>query len=97
MLGSEVWPVLMRCLDNSDGFVRNGAAEVFQNLGILDSLIMMEAASDDPSPSKVDLLKRIANAGGVRMTDSLVERAGASAPKVRRLLASMGMERAGAA
>ena len=97
MLGSEVWPVLMRCLDNRDGFVRNGAAEVFQNLGILDSLIMMEAASDDPSPSKVDLLKRIANAGGVRMTDSLVERAGASAPKVRRLLASMGMERAGAA
>jgi len=97
MLGSEVWPVLMRCLEHRDGFVRNGAAEVFQNLGILDSLIMMEAASDDPSPSKVILLKRIASAGGMRMTDSLIERAGASAPKVRRLLASMGMEQAGAA
>ena len=97
MLGSEVWPVLMRCLEHRDGFVRNGAAEVFQNLGILDSLIMMEAASDDPSPSKVILLKRIASAGGLRMTDSLIERAGAAAPKVRRLLASMGLEQAGAA
>ncbi|MEO6212828.1 MAG: HEAT repeat domain-containing protein [Vicinamibacterales bacterium] len=97
MMGSEVWPVLMRCLDHRDGFVRNGAAEVFQNLGILDSLIMMEAASDDPSASKIDLLKRIASAGGMRMTDSLIERAGASAPKVRRLLATMGLEHVGAA
>lgn len=97
MLGSDVWPVLMRCLDHRDGFVRNGAAEVFQNLGILDSLIMMEAASDDPSGAKIDLLKRIASAGGMRMTDSLIERAGASAPKVRRLLATMGLEHVGAA
>ena len=96
-MGPEVWPVLVRCLEHPDKFVRNGAAEVVQNLGVLDSLIMMEAASDDPSPSKVDLLKRIASAGGVRMTDSLIERAGDSAPKVRRLLASMGMEQAGAA
>ncbi|MBA2301502.1 MAG: HEAT repeat domain-containing protein, partial [Acidobacteria bacterium] len=34
-MGSEVWPVRMRCLDHPDEFVRNGAAEVFQNLGIL--------------------------------------------------------------
>jgi hypothetical protein len=88
----------MRCLDHSDGFVRNGAAEVFQNLGVLDSLIVMEAASDEPSPSKVDLLRRIAEAGGTRLTDSLVERAGpAMGGKVRQLLATMGLEHVGAA
>ena len=70
--------MLVRCLENQDKFVRNGAAEVFQNLGILDSLIVMEAASDDPSGSKIDLLRRIAAAGGARMTDSLVERAGSA-------------------
>jgi HEAT repeat protein len=96
-MGPEIWPVLMRCLEHADRFVRNGAAEVFQNLGILDSLIMMEAASDDPSYAKIDLLKRIAAAGGPRMTDSLLERAGAAAPRVRRLLDTMGFEQAGAA
>ena len=96
-MGAEVWPVLMRCLEHPDEFVRNGAAEVFQNLGILDSLIVMEAASDDPSHAKIDLLRRIAAAGGIRMTDSLIERAGASAPRVRHLLTSMGLEQVGAA
>ena len=96
-LGPEVWPVLVRCLEHPDKFVRNGAAEVFQNLGILDSLIVMEAASDDPSRSKIDLLRRIAAAGGARMTDSLVERSGAAAPRVRQLLATIGLEQAGAA
>jgi HEAT repeat protein len=97
MMGSEVWPVLMRCLDHPDGFVRNGAAEVFQNLGLLDSLIVMEAATDDPSHAKIDLLRRIASAGGMRLTDSLIERSGAAAPRVRRLLATMGLEQVGAA
>jgi HEAT repeat protein len=96
-MGSEVWPVLMRCLEHPDRFVRNGAAEVFQNLGVLDSLIMMEAASDDPSHTKINMLKRIAAAGGTRMTDSLIERAGSAAPRVRRLLATMGLEVVGAA
>ena len=96
-MGSEIWPVLMRCLGHQDEFVRNGAAEVFQNLGILDSLIVMEAASDDPSHAKIDLLRRIAAAGGLRMTNSLIERAGAAAPRVRQLLTTMGMEEVGAA
>ena len=97
-MGTEVWTVLMRCLDHPDGFVRNGAAEVFQNLGILDSLILMEAASDDPSQAKIELLRRIASAGGTRLTEALIERAGpAVAPRVRRLLATMGLEQVGAA
>ena len=96
-MGAEVWPVLMRCLDDPDEFVRNGAAEVFQNLGILDDLIVMEAASDDPSRAKIELLRRIAAAGGARMTDSLIERSGASAQRVRHLLSSIGLEQVGAA
>ena len=96
-MGSDVWPVLMRCLEHPDEFVRNGAAEVFQNLGVLDSLIVMEAASDDPSHAKIDLLRRIAAAGGMRMTNSLIERAGAAAPRIRNLLTSMGLEQVGAA
>jgi len=97
MMGAEVWPVLMRCLEHPDEFVRNGAAEVFQNLGILDDLILMEAASDDPSRSKIELLRRIAAAGGARMTDSLIERSGAAAPRVRHLLSTIGLEQVGAA
>jgi HEAT repeat protein len=96
MMGTDVWPALMRCLDHTDGFVRNGAAEVFQNLGILDNLIIMEAASDSPSREKIELLRRIANAGGTRMTHSLMERVGGpTAPRVRDLLSAIGLEQAG--
>jgi HEAT repeat protein len=93
MLGPEVWAVLVRCMNHSDKFVRNGAAEVVQNLGVLDSLIMLEAATDNPATAKVAMLQRIASAGGVRFTESLVERAGpVVGPRVRRLLGTMGLE-----
>lgn len=93
MMGSDVWPVLVRCLDHADAFVRNGAAEVFQNLGILDSLIIMEAATDAPSSAKIDMLRRITGAGGVRLTDSLIERAGPLVqPRVRELLLTIGLQ-----
>jgi HEAT repeat protein len=96
-MGAEIWPVLVRLLDDPDRFVRNGAAEVFQNLGVLDSFIVMEAATDDPAGSKIDLLRRIALAGGLRLTDSLLERAGSAlAPRVRHLLTTIGLEHVGA-
>lgn len=97
-MGSDVWPVLMRSLNHPDRFVRNGAAEVFQNVGVLDSLIVMEAATDNPSATKIDMLRRIAAAGGVRFTDSLVERAGpVIGPRIRSLLATIGLQHVGAA
>ena len=96
--GPEVWSILMPYLESADQFARNGAAEVFQNLGVVDSLIVMEAASDDPSPQKIDLLRRIAAAGGVRLADSIIERAGpVLRPRVRGLLAGIGLETVGAA
>lgn len=97
-MGPDIWTALLPCLSHPDKFVRNGAAEVIQNLGILDSLIVMEAASDSPSAAKVDLLRRIAEAGGARLAESLVERAGPiTGPRVRRLLTTMGLEHVGAA
>ncbi len=92
-MGPEVWRVLMPCLEHPDRFVRNGAAEVFQNLGILDSLIVMEAASDNPAERKIAMLRQIAAAGGVRFADSLVERAGpVVGARVRQLLTTIGLE-----
>lgn len=97
-MGAEVWPVLYRCLEHRDRFVRNGAAEVFQNLGILDSLVLMEAASDRPGQDKIAMLRRIAAAGGVRLADSLVERVGpVVGARVRQILDTIGMQRVGAA
>ena len=40
-MGSEVWSSLVPYLDHADAFARNGAAEVLQNVGILDSLIVL--------------------------------------------------------
>jgi len=97
-LGSDVWPILVPLLDHPDRFARNGAAEVFQNLGLLDSLIVMEAASDNPTLQKVEMLRRIAAAGGVRLTDSLLERTGPIIGlRVRGLLSVIGFEKVGAA
>jgi HEAT repeat protein len=97
-MGAGIWPILVRLLDHRDRFVRNGAAEVFQNLGVLDSFIVLEAASDNPASQKIDLLRRVAAAGGLRLTDSLIERAGPSlAPRLRHLLQTIGLEHVGAA
>lgn len=97
MMGSDVWPVLMRSLNHSDRFIRNGAAEVFQNLGVLDSLIVMEAASDSPAPLKIAMLQRIVSAGGVQFTESLVERSGpVLGPRIRKMVETVGLEHVGA-
>jgi HEAT repeat protein len=98
LMGAEVWPVLLRCLDDPDRFVRNGAAEVMQNLGVLDNLILLEAATDYPASAKLDMLRRITSAGGIRLTASLIERSGPElGPRVRMLLDSIGLEYVGAA
>ena len=58
----------------------------------------MEAATDNPGAMKIDMLRRIAAAGGVRFTDSLIERAGPIiGPRIRHLLATIGLEHVGAA
>jgi HEAT repeat protein len=97
-MGSEVWSTLVPFLDHEDQFARNGAAEVLQNIGILDSLIVLEAATARPSQTKLEMLKKIASAGGSRMTEALLDRVEEhTRPRVRDLLISLGLETAGAA
>jgi HEAT repeat protein len=97
-MGPDVLPVLVGTLRSSDRFARNGAAEVIQNLGLLDSLITMEAASDNPSPSKIEMLRRITEAGELRLTESLLQRAGpVLGPRLRQLLHQIGIDYVGAA
>lgn len=96
-MGSEAWSALIPYLDHPDTFARNGAAEVLQNIGILDSLIVMEAATARPSPTKIEMLRKIASAGGSRMTEALLDRVDSQTrPRVRDLLANLGLETAGA-
>jgi HEAT repeat protein len=96
-MGPEVWSALVPYLDHADAFARNGAAEVLQNIGILDSLIILEAATVRPSAEKIDMLRKIASAGGTRMTEALLDRVDQETrPRVRDLLASLGLEPAGA-
>ena len=96
-MGPGVWRDLVKCLDHPDAFARNGAAEVLQNLGILDSLIVLEASDDHPGADKIELLRKIAAAGGVRMTNALLERTDAKlAERIRALLDRIGLEAAGA-
>ncbi len=95
-LGDEVWSVLVPYLDHEDGFARNGAAEVLQNIGVLDSLIVLEAVTAKPSTAKLEMLRKIASAGGTRMTAALLERVDArTRPRVRALLETLGLETAG--
>jgi HEAT repeat protein len=96
-LGDEVWAVLVPYLDHDDGFARNGAAEVLQNIGVLDSLIVLEAVTARPSAAKIEMLRKIASAGGTRMTAALLERVDTrTRPRVRALLQTLGLEPAGA-
>ena len=95
-MGSEVWSTLVPYLDHADTFARNGAAEVLQNIGILDSLIVLEAATTRPSPTKIEMLRKIASAGGTRMAEALLDRVDQTTrPRVRDLLSSLGLELAG--
>ena len=91
-MGEEVWAVLVPFLDHADPFARNGAAEVLQNIGILDSLIVLEAATARPSATKIEMLRKIASAGGTRMTEALLERVDATTrPRVLTLLQTLGL------
>jgi HEAT repeat protein len=91
-MGEEVWAVLVPYLDHADAFARNGAAEVLQNIGILDSLIVLEAATARPSATKLEMLRKIASAGGTRMTEALLERVDVQTrPRVRTLLQALGL------
>ena len=66
-LGFHAVPVLLSLLTHEDAFARNGAAEVLQDIGFVDFLVL-----DDPGSP---LLERIYAAGGRELREAAEERA----------------------
>ncbi|HEX7981840.1 MAG TPA: HEAT repeat domain-containing protein [Gemmatimonadaceae bacterium] len=67
-LGPGTWREVAAELSSSDGFARNGAAEVLQNLGVLDWTLRGIASGAHPTDEAVDVLRRALREGGVAMS-----------------------------
>ena len=67
-LGPGVWREVAAELSSRDGFARNGAAEVLQNLGVLDWTLRGIASGAHPTDEAVDVLKRALREGGLAMS-----------------------------
>lgn len=84
-MGPAAAPFVATLLDHDDRFARNGAAEVLQNLGVLDDLATR--AGDHESPG-LPLLRKAAAAGGAVLASSIVARSSpAVSARIRALLA----------
>jgi HEAT repeat protein len=68
VLGPGTWREVAAELSSSDGFARNGAAEVLQNLGVLDWTLRGIASGAHPTDEAVDVLRRALREGGVAMS-----------------------------
>jgi hypothetical protein len=91
--GPDVWRQLVPYLDHPDAFARNGAAEVLQNLGILDRWAA-EAAAGPSDQTTIDLLVKASHAGGAGMMEAVLERAQpALAPGLFAVLERLRLER----
>jgi hypothetical protein len=92
-LGPSVWRETAAQLSSTDGFARNGAAEVLQNLGVLDWTIRGLASGVQPTPEAIDVLRRALRAGGVAMADAAVLRTEAEPiPAVHELLRTLDLQ-----
>jgi hypothetical protein len=92
-MGTEVRPELIPHLESPDMFVRNGAAEVFQNLGILDTLIAETIKVHGDDPERIELIRKILAAGGTGLIEATVGRAKPSfTPAVVRLFENAGFK-----
>lgn len=71
--GPAVESALIPYLSHPDSFARNGAAEVLQNTGGFERLLMIEARGPS-DPRRLVLLEMLASAGGLRMWDGVLLR-----------------------
>lgn len=86
-MGPAVTSAVAGCLGHADRFARNGAAEVLQNLGVLDE-IAGRAARGEASADELALLQRAAAEGGIASTPGTVRRVlPTPADRVRLLMA----------
>lgn len=72
--GPDIWRAVSPELDATDRFARNGAAEVLQNLGLLDQLIEDVGRGAEPSAEVVSVIERTFREGGTGMIDAVAER-----------------------
>lgn len=93
-LGTAAVPAVTSMLESPDRFARNGAAEVLQNLGVLDEAL--QAARGNPhAAGDLDMIRRIITAGGISFAQAAL---GRSAPEIRddmiRVFKQAGVEAA---
>jgi HEAT repeat protein len=94
-LGPATWRAVAAQLSSEDRFARNGAAEVLQNLGVLDWTLRGIASGVRPSPEALDVLKRALREGGMPMADAAMLRSKAEPiPAIDQLLSSLELEEA---
>jgi len=94
-MGPAVADDLLPLLTHPDGFARNGAAEVLQNLGTFEWLLNKEAQAAGVNGHHGQL-EALARAGGLQMSEAALDRL---APETRgraaQVLESLGVERVG--
>lgn len=88
--GPSIWREVSPALDATDRFARNGAAEVLQNLGLLDQLIDDVGRGLEPSAEVVSVIERSFREGGIGLIDAVAERSNrALFPSVGSLLSQL--------
>ena len=91
-LGSEIWPEVAAHLESKDAFARNGAAEVLQNLGVVDQWIDEIGKGASPSSEVRFLLERTLRAGGPPLVSAAAARSNpAYFPSPESLVARLRM------
>lgn len=94
-MGSPAIPHILPFLKHPDRFARNGAAEVLQNLDYFEQLLITELL-EPGDPERLALLDQLAQAGGVRMSEAMINRLPREARQnASPLLSSLGVERNG--
>jgi HEAT repeat protein len=94
-LGPTTWREVATQLASPDRFARNGAAEVLQNLGVLDWTLRGIASGVRPSDEAMDVLRRALREGGLAMADAAALRTKAEPiPAVTDLLRTLALEAA---
>jgi HEAT repeat protein len=91
LLGPGCWRDVAVLLESPDRFARNGAAEVLQNLGLVDVLVRDIGNGATVDAELVGVLERAFRAGGPGMVDAAAARsAGRTAGSAEALLARLG-------
>jgi HEAT repeat protein len=83
--GRAAEEVLFMYLEHADEFARNGAAEVLQNIGVVDTLVDGAVLEPDAGP-KTELLGKVVRAGGDGLAAAAAERLEPRRPGARHVL-----------